>query len=54
MNSKSELSRLQARLNKIAPIISPPTLSMKIVSDAKEIPVELDQWTMPIVIESKP
>ena len=51
MSAKSELNHLQARIQKIAPLISPPKLKIIYLKHDDPMPDDLDQWTMPIRIE---
>jgi len=52
MSTRREIEALRKRLNKIVPIISPPELSMTIISGDDPVPAP-SPWNMTIYIESK-
>ncbi len=55
MNNAAELSRLQTRLKKITPFISPPKLRLIEVhpGEAQPNPADLSQWDLVVNIECK-
>jgi len=52
MGLERELSSLRRRLNKIAPMVQPPTLSMTVISGDDPVP-DPSPWNLTIYIESK-
>ena len=52
MGLERELSSLRRRLNKIAPMVQPPKLSMTVISGDDPVPAP-SPWNMTIYIESK-
>ena len=52
MSTRREIEALRKRLNKIVPIISPPELSVTVISGDDPIP-EPNPWNLTIYIESK-
>ena len=55
MSAKSELNHLQARIQKIAPLISPPTLRVVVVKEGEALPKpsEITRWDLLVNIEAK-
>ena len=58
MGLDRELEAMRRRLNKIAPIVSPPELKLNIFNESdykdKKIPLAQSQWEIDLVIEKKP
>tara|TARA_R100001015_G_C4496759_1_gene72582 strand:- start:398 stop:586 length:189 start_codon:yes stop_codon:yes gene_type:complete len=57
MGLDRELEAMRRRLNKIAPIVSPPELKMNIYSEEEwdnKKPTSKSQWEIDLVIEKKP
>ena len=57
MGLDRELEAMRRRLNKIAPILSPPELKMNIYSEKEwdnKKPTSKSQWEIDLVIEKKP
>ena len=52
MSTSRELEAIKRRLNKIAPMVSPPELSVTVISGDDPIP-EPNPWNLTIFIESK-
>lgn len=52
MSTRRELEAIRRRLNKIVPIISPPELSITVISGDDPVP-EFSPWNMTIYIETK-
>ena len=48
-----EINRLQEKINRIAPRVSPPELRMNIYQSGEEIPENRSPWEINIYIESK-
>ena len=53
MNFSNELRRLKAKLDRIAPIVSPPQLRVVMLGANEEAPDNLTIWDLPIRIENK-
>ena len=57
MGLERELEAMRRRLNRVAPIKSPPELKFNIFNESdyknKKIPLAQSQWEMNIVIEEK-
>ena len=49
----NEINRLQEKINRIAPRVSPPELKMNIFQAGEEIPENKSPWEINIYIESK-
>ena len=57
MGLERELEAMRRRLNRIAPIKSPPQLSMNILTQEEwnnKKPTEQSQWELNLIIEDKP
>ena len=57
MGLERELEAMRRRLNRIAPIKSPPQLSMNILTEQEwnnKKPTEQSQWELNLIIEDKP
>ena len=57
MGLDRELEAMRRRLNKIAPIVSPPELKMNIHTQEEwdnKKPTSKSQWEIDLVIENKP
>ena len=52
MSTRREIEALRKRLNKIVPIISPPDLSVTVISGDDPVP-DPSPWNLTIYIESK-
>ena len=52
MSTRREIEALRKRLNKIVPIVSPPELSMTIISGDDPVP-DPSPWNLTLYIESK-
>ena len=52
MSTSRELEALRRRLNKIVPLISPPELSVTVISGDDPVP-DPSPWNLTIYIESK-
>ena len=52
MSTRREIEALRKRLNKIVPIISPPELSVTVISGSDPVPAP-SPWNLTIYIESK-
>ncbi len=52
MSTSREIEALRKRLNKIVPIISPPELSVTVISGDDPIPAP-NPWNLTIYIESR-
>jgi len=56
MGLDRELEAMRRRLNRIAPIKSPPELKMNILTQQEwnnKKPIEEDQWALSLIIEEK-
>ena len=49
----AEINRLQEKINRIAPRVSPPELKMNIFQSGEEIPENKSAWEMSVYVESK-
>ncbi len=49
----NEINRLQEKINRIAPKVSPPELKMNIYQSGDEIPEKKSRWEISIYVESK-
>ena len=57
MGIERELEAMRRRLNRIAPIKSPPDLKMNILTEEEwnnKKPTEQSQWELNLIIEDKP
>tara|TARA_Y100000114_G_scaffold93285_1_gene86711 strand:- start:898 stop:1086 length:189 start_codon:yes stop_codon:yes gene_type:complete len=57
MGLERELEAMRRRLNRIAPIKSPPDLKMNILTQEEwnnKKPTEQSQWELNLIIEDKP
>ena len=57
MGLERELEAMRRRLNRIAPIKSPPDLKMNILTEEEwnnKKPTEQSQWELNLIIEDKP
>ena len=57
MGLERELEAMRRRLNRIAPIKSPPDLKMNILTQEEwnnKTPTEQSQWELNLIIEDKP
>ncbi len=57
MGLERELEAMRRRLNRIAPIKSPPELKMNILTQQErnnKKPTEQSQWELNLIIEDKP
>ena len=58
MGLERELEAMRRRLNRVAPIKSPPELKFNIFNDSdyknKKIPLSESQWELNLIIEEKP
>ena len=52
MSLWKQLINLDRRIDSVSRVVSPPTLSMKIVSEGMEIP-EPSPWSLTVYIESR-
>ena len=56
MGLRSQIESAERRLNKVLPVVAPPTLKMNIYSEEKwnnKKPIEEDQWALSLIIEEK-
>ena len=49
----NEINRLQEKINRIAPKVSPPELKMNIYQSGDEIPENKSRWEISVYVESK-
>ena len=49
----NEINRLQEKINRIAPQVSPPELKMNIYQAGEEIPENKSPWKMSVYVESQ-
>jgi len=49
----NEINRLQEKINRIAPKVSPPELKMNVYQSGDEIPENKSRWEISIYVESK-
>ena len=52
MGLERDIAAMRRRLNKIVPMVQPPTLSMTVISGDDPVPAP-SPWNMTIYIESK-
>ena len=56
MSLSSLIDSAERRLNKVLPVVAPPTLKMNIYSEEEwnnKKPIEEDQWALSLIIEEK-
>ena len=56
MGLRSQIESAERRLNKVLPVVAPPTLKMNIYSEeewSNKKPIEEDQWALSLIIEEK-
>ena len=56
MGLRSQIESAERRLNKVLPVVAPPTLKMNIYSEEEwnnKKPIEDDQWALSLIIEEK-
>ena len=56
MGLRSQIESAQRRLNKVLPVVAPPTLKMNIYTEEEwnnKKPIEEDQWALSLIIEEK-
>ena len=56
MGLSSQIDAAERRLNKVLPVVAPPTLKMNIYSEEEwnnKKPIEEDQWALSLIIEEK-
>ena len=56
MGIRSQIESAERRLNKVLPVVAPPTLKMNIYSEEEwnnKKPIEEDQWALSLIIEEK-
>ena len=56
MGLRSQIESAERRLNKVLPVVAPPTLKMNIYSEEEwnnKKPIEKDQWALTLIIEEK-
>ncbi len=56
MGLRSQIESAERRLNKVLPVVAPPTLKMNIYSEEEwnnKKPIEEDQWALSLIIEDK-
>ena len=56
MGLRSQIESAERRLNKVLPVVAPPTLKMNIYSEEEwnnKKPIEEDQWAVSLIIEEK-
>ena len=56
MGLRSQIESAERRLNKVIPVVAPPTLKMNIYSEEEwnnKKPIEADQWALSLIIEEK-
>ena len=54
MGLRSQIESAERRLNKVLPVVAPPTLKMNIYTEEKwnnKKPIEEDQWALSLIIE---
>ena len=57
MGLRSQIESAERRLNKVLPVVAPPTLKMNIYSEEEwnnKKPTEQSQWELNLIIEDKP
>ena len=56
MGLRSQIESAERRLNKVLPVVAPPTLKMNIYTEDEwnnKKPIEEDQWALSLIIEEK-
>ena len=56
MGLRSQIQSAERRLNKVLPVVAPPTLKMNIYTEEEwnnKKPIEEDQWALSLIIEEK-
>ena len=56
MGLRSQIESAERRLNKVLPVVAPPTLKMNIYKEEEwnnKKPIEEDQWALSLIIEEK-
>ena len=56
MGLRSQIESAERRLNKVLPVVAPPTLKMNIYTEEEwnnKKPTEEDQWALSLIIEEK-
>ena len=56
MGLRSQIESAERRLNKVLPVVAPPTLKMNIYSEEEwnnKKPIEENQWALSLIIEEK-
>ena len=56
MGLRSQIESAERRLNKVLPVVAPPTLKMNIYTEEEwnnKKPIEEDQWALSLIIEDK-
>ena len=56
MGLRSQIESAERRLNKVLPVVAPPTLKMNIYAEEEwnnKKPIEEDQWALSLIIEEK-
>ena len=56
MGLRSQIESAERRLNKVLPVVAPPTLKMNIYTEEEwnnKKPIEEDQWALTLIIEEK-
>ena len=49
----NEINRLQEKINRISPRVSPPELRMNIYQSGEEVPENKSPWEMSVYVEGK-
>ena len=56
MGLRPQIESAERRLNKVLPVVAPPTLKMNIYTEEEwnnKKPIEEDQWALSLIIEEK-
>ena len=56
MGLRSQIESAERRLNKVLPVVAPPSLKMNIYTEEEwnnKKPIEEDQWALSLIIEEK-
>ena len=56
MGLRSQIESAERRLNKVLPVVAPPTLKMNIYTEEEwnnKKPIDEDQWALSLIIEEK-
>ena len=56
MGLRSQIESAERRLNKVLPVVAPPTLKMNIYTEEEwnnKKPIEEDKWPLSLIIEEK-